>query len=85
MPRRSLHVEPTSPLQFARHDVRELIYGANDGIITTSAVVAGVAGVGALAAGRPDYRGGPTSSPTPRPSSMTTAGFLNCLLTECAH
>jgi len=46
MPRRSLHVEPTSPLQIARHYVRELIYGANDGIITTFAVVAGVAGGG---------------------------------------
>ncbi|MCC7416779.1 MAG: VIT1/CCC1 transporter family protein [Acidobacteria bacterium] len=28
----------------ARHYVRELVYGANDGIITTFAVVAGVAG-----------------------------------------
>jgi vacuolar iron transporter family protein len=46
MARRSLHVEPTSPLQVARHYVRELIYGANDGIITTFAVVAGVAGGG---------------------------------------
>lgn len=46
MPRRSLHVEPQSPLQIARHYVRELIYGANDGIITTFAVVAGVAGGG---------------------------------------
>ena len=47
MARRSLHTEPTSPQQVARHYVRELIYGANDGIITTFAVVAGVAG-GAL-------------------------------------
>src|SRR5918993_5089134 len=46
MARRSLHVEPRSPLQVARHYVRELIYGANDGIITTFAVVAGVAGGG---------------------------------------
>jgi VIT1/CCC1 family predicted Fe2+/Mn2+ transporter len=46
MPRRSLHVEPKGPLQIARHYVRELIYGANDGIITTFAVVAGVAGGG---------------------------------------
>ena len=46
MPRGSLHVEPTGPLQIARHYVRELIYGANDGIITTFAVVAGVAGGG---------------------------------------
>jgi len=44
MPRESLHIEPRGPLQIARHYVRELIYGANDGIITTFAVVAGVAG-----------------------------------------
>jgi VIT1/CCC1 family predicted Fe2+/Mn2+ transporter len=30
----------------ARHYIRELIYGANDGLITTFAVVAGVAGGG---------------------------------------
>lgn len=46
MARRSLHVEPIGPLQVARHYIRELIYGANDGIITTFAVVAGVAGGG---------------------------------------
>ena len=46
MARESLHVEPTDALQIARHYVRELIYGANDGIITTFAVVAGVAGGG---------------------------------------
>jgi hypothetical protein len=46
MRRRSLHVEPHGPLEIARHYVRELIYGANDGIITTFAVVAGVAGGG---------------------------------------
>src|SRR5919108_821226 len=46
MSRRSRHVEPKGPLQVARHYVRELIYGANDGIITTFAVVAGVAGGG---------------------------------------
>ena len=46
MPRPSLHVEPTEPIQIARHYIRELIYGANDGIITTFAVVAGVAGGG---------------------------------------
>jgi VIT1/CCC1 family predicted Fe2+/Mn2+ transporter len=44
--RRSTHVEPSSVLDIARHYVRELIYGANDGIITTFAVVAGVAGGG---------------------------------------
>ena len=43
--RPSLHVEPIGLLNIARHYVRELIYGANDGIITTFAVVAGSAGV----------------------------------------
>ena len=42
----SSHVEPVVPLEIARHYIRELIYGANDGIITTFAVVAGVAGGG---------------------------------------
>ena len=46
MTRRSEHIEPREPLQIARHYVRELIYGANDGVITTFAVVAGVAGGG---------------------------------------
>ena len=44
--RPSLHVEPSGLVAIARHYVRELIYGANDGIITTFAVVAGVAGGG---------------------------------------
>ena len=42
----SSHIEPVGPLAIARHYIRELIYGANDGIITTFAVVAGVAGGG---------------------------------------
>ena len=46
MTRRSVHIEPRGALAIARHYVRELIYGANDGIITTFAVVAGVAGGG---------------------------------------
>jgi vacuolar iron transporter family protein len=46
MNRPSRHVEPKSPVDIARHYVRELIYGANDGIITTFAVVAGVPGGG---------------------------------------
>jgi VIT1/CCC1 family predicted Fe2+/Mn2+ transporter len=46
MNRISHHVEPHGALQIARHYIRELIYGANDGIITTFAVVAGVAGGG---------------------------------------
>lgn len=44
--RPSRHIEPTGPVAVARHYVRELIYGANDGLITTFAVVAGVAGGG---------------------------------------
>lgn len=44
MSRESLHIEPRGLLEIARHYIRELIYGANDGIITTFAVVAGVAG-----------------------------------------
>jgi len=46
MTRQSRHVEPRGALEIARHYVRELIYGANDGIITTFAVVAGVSGGG---------------------------------------
>jgi VIT1/CCC1 family predicted Fe2+/Mn2+ transporter len=40
------HVEPRGVLHTARHYIRELIYGSNDGIITTFAVVAGVSGGG---------------------------------------
>ena len=47
MPRVSHHVEPTGPREVVRHYIRDLVYGANDGIITTVAVVAGVTG-GAL-------------------------------------
>lgn len=43
-PRRSVHVEPRGTVAIARHYIRDLVYGANDGIITTFAVVAGVAG-----------------------------------------
>lgn len=46
VPRGSSHVEPVGALDTARHYIRELIYGANDGLITTFAVVAGVAGGG---------------------------------------
>ena len=45
--RESTHREPAGIVDTARHYLRDLIYGANDGIITTFAVVAGVAG-GAL-------------------------------------
>jgi vacuolar iron transporter family protein len=44
MNRPSRHIEPHGLLASARHYIRELIYGANDGIITTFAVVAGVSG-----------------------------------------
>ena len=44
MLRVSLHVEPTGPIAAARHYIRDLVYGASDGIITTFGVVAGVAG-----------------------------------------
>ena len=47
MSRPSIHVEPRGAVAIARHYTRDLVYGANDGIITTFAVVAGVAG-GAL-------------------------------------
>ena len=43
----SLHVEPEDFSAAARHYIRDLVYGANDGIITTFAVVSGVTG-GAL-------------------------------------
>ena len=42
--RESLHVEPNGTIEAARHYVRDLVYGANDGVITTFAVVAGVTG-----------------------------------------
>jgi len=42
--RGSLHVEPRGPAGAVRHYVRDLVYGANDGVITTFAVVAGVTG-----------------------------------------
>jgi VIT1/CCC1 family predicted Fe2+/Mn2+ transporter len=46
--RPSRHVEPHGLPATARHYIQDLVYGANDGIITTFAVVAGVAG-GSLA------------------------------------
>ena len=44
MARESLHREPTGLLDIVRHYLGDLVYGANDGIITTFAVVAGVTG-----------------------------------------
>ena len=43
----SNHVEPHGTIAIARHYIRDWIYGANDGLITTFAVVAAVSG-GAL-------------------------------------
>jgi VIT1/CCC1 family predicted Fe2+/Mn2+ transporter len=39
-----LHVEPRTLAGAVRHYIRDLVYGANDGVITTFAVVAGVTG-----------------------------------------
>ena len=44
MPRSSLHIDPVGIPATARHYIRDLVYGANDGIITTFAVVSGAAG-----------------------------------------
>lgn len=44
MARPSNHREPRGAVAVARHYLGDLVYGANDGIITTFAVVAGVAG-----------------------------------------
>src|ERR1051325_10610989 len=44
MPRSSLHETPVGPTATARHYIRDIVYGANDGLITTFAVVSGVAG-----------------------------------------
>lgn len=45
----SLHVDPIGVPATARHYIRDLVYGANDGIITTFAVVSGATG-GSLSA-----------------------------------
>lgn len=45
--RGSVHVDPVGVSATARHYIRDLVYGANDGIITTFAVVSG-ATAGAL-------------------------------------
>jgi VIT1/CCC1 family predicted Fe2+/Mn2+ transporter len=47
--RDSLHQEPTTLGEFARHYLRDMVYGSIDGIVTTFAVVAGVTG-GSLSA-----------------------------------
>jgi VIT1/CCC1 family predicted Fe2+/Mn2+ transporter len=46
-PRPSVHVEPQGLRATAQHYLKDMVYGANDGLITTFAVVAGVEG-GAL-------------------------------------
>ena len=48
-PRPSLHQEPQGVVAVVRHYIGDLIYGANDGLITTFAVVAAASG-GALTA-----------------------------------
>ncbi len=48
--RPSNHVEPEGVYQTAQHYVGDLVYGANDGILTSFAVVAGVTG-GSLSSG----------------------------------
>ena len=45
--RPSTHVEPSGVRDILRHYLKDIVYGANDGLITTFAVVAGVEG-GAL-------------------------------------
>jgi VIT1/CCC1 family predicted Fe2+/Mn2+ transporter len=47
--RTSLHIDPVGLSATARHYIRDLVYGANDGIITTFAVVSGATG-GSLSA-----------------------------------
>ena len=42
--RDSLHVTPRGAVATTRHYIRDIVYGANDGIITTLAVVGGVEG-----------------------------------------
>lgn len=49
MPRLSTHIEPHGAIATARHYIGDLVYGANDGLVTTFAAVAGVEG-GALSA-----------------------------------
>lgn len=48
-PRPSGHVDPSGVYETVQHYVGDLVYGANDGILTTFAVVAGVTG-GSLSA-----------------------------------
>lgn len=49
MARISTHVEPQGFVAIARHYIGDIVYGANDGVVTTFAAVAGVEG-GALSA-----------------------------------
>jgi vacuolar iron transporter family protein len=44
--RPSLHQEPAGAVAIAQHYIRDVVYGANDGLITTFAMVAGVVGGG---------------------------------------
>src|SRR5688572_6155972 len=47
--RPSVHQEPAGAVAIAQHYIRDVVYGANDGLITTFAVVAGVVGGGLTA------------------------------------
>ena len=38
------HWLPKARMRFAEHYIRDIVYGANDGIVTTFAIVAGVCG-----------------------------------------
>jgi hypothetical protein len=55
--RPSYHQEPIGAVAIARHYIRDVVSGANDGLITTFAVVAGVTG-GGLSARDADRRPG---------------------------
>ena len=42
--RPTLHITPRGAVETTRHYIRDIVYGASDGIVTTFAVVSGVAG-----------------------------------------
>lgn len=44
--RLSVHEDPVGAVAIARHYIRDVVYGANDGLITTFAVVVGAVGGG---------------------------------------
>ena len=78
----TLHVEPHGLGDMSRHYIRDLVYGANDGIITTFAVVAGVAG-GALSARRRASAGRKRCQrKRPHPRATASQRFLRSLVPE---